>query len=75
MLFRSLITGQGQFMAELYKAVKAGVDQGKPVEDLQASVSLPVSVSNWVSETSLKLQIKDTYNEIKQGKPRGDLQQ
>src|ERR1035441_804709 len=72
---RELIGGQEQFMVELYKAVKAGVDQGKPVEDLQASVSLPVSVSNWVSETSLKLQIKDTYNEIKQGKPRGDLPQ
>jgi cyclase len=72
---RELITGQEQFMVELYKAVKAGVDQGKPVEDLQASVSLPVSVSNWVSEASLKRQIKDAYDEIKQGKPRGDLQQ
>ena len=72
---RELIAGQEQFMAELYKAVKAGVDQGKPVEDLQASVSLPVSVSNWVSEASLKRQIKDAYDEIKQEKPRGDLQQ
>ena len=72
---RELITGQEQFMVELYKTVKAGVDQGKSVEDLQASVSLPVSVSNWVSEASLKRQIKDAYDEIKQGKPRGDLQQ
>jgi hypothetical protein len=61
-------------MAELYKAVKAGVDQGKPVEDLQGSISLPVSVTNWVSEASLKRQIKDAYDEIKQGKPGGDLQ-
>jgi glyoxylase-like metal-dependent hydrolase (beta-lactamase superfamily II) len=71
---RELITGQEQFMAELYKAVKAGVDQGKPVEDLQGSISLPVSVTNWVSEASLKRQIKDAYDEIKQGKPGGDLQ-
>jgi cyclase len=72
---RELIIGQEQFMVELYKAVKAGVEQGKSVEDLQASVSLPVAVSDWVSEGSLKTQIKDTYEEIKQGKPRGDLQQ
>ena len=72
---RELIAGQEQFMVELYKAVKAGVEQGKPVEDLQASVSLPVSVSDWVSEASLKRQIKDAYDEIKQGKPRGDLPQ
>jgi glyoxylase-like metal-dependent hydrolase (beta-lactamase superfamily II) len=72
---RELLIGQEQFLVELYKAVKAGVDQGKSAEELQASVSLPVSVSDWVSEASLKRQIKDTYEEIKQGKPRGDLQQ
>ena len=38
---RELLTGQAQFMAELYKSVKAGIDQGKKVEDLQASVQLP----------------------------------
>jgi cyclase len=70
---RDLISGQAEFLTELYKAVKAGIEQGKSVEDLQASVSLPVSVSNWVSDASLKRQIKDTFEEIKQGKPRGDL--
>ena len=69
---RELIAGQDQFLSELYKAVKSGVDAGKSVEELQASVSLPVSV--WVSEASLKGQVKDTYDEIKQGKPRGDIQ-
>jgi cyclase len=72
---RELILGQEMFMVELYKAVKAGVDQGKSVEELQASISLPVAVSDWVAEGSLKTQIKDAYAEIKQGKPRGDLQQ
>jgi glyoxylase-like metal-dependent hydrolase (beta-lactamase superfamily II) len=70
---RELIAGQDQFLSELYKAVKSGVDAGKSVEELQASVSLPVSV--WVSEASLKGQVKDTYDEIKQGKPRGDISQ
>ena len=71
---RELIAGQEQFMAELYKAVKAGVDQGKTVDRLQASVNLPNAVSSWVSEASLKQQVKDAYEEIKQGKPRGDTQ-
>lgn len=70
---RELLTGQAQFMSELYKSVKAGVDQGKKVEDLQASVQLPAAVSEWVSEASLKNQIKDAFAEITQGKPRGDL--
>lgn len=71
---RELITGQDQYFSELYKAVKAGVDAGKKVEELQASVSLPAAVSPWVTEASLKRQVKDTYDEIKQGKPRGDIQ-
>jgi glyoxylase-like metal-dependent hydrolase (beta-lactamase superfamily II) len=70
---RELLAGQAQFMAELYKSVKAGVDQGKKVEDLQASVQLPATVSEWVGEASLKRQIKDAFDEISQGKPRGDL--
>jgi glyoxylase-like metal-dependent hydrolase (beta-lactamase superfamily II) len=62
---REVLSGQAQFMTELYKAVKAGVDQGKSVEDLQASVKLPETVSTWVSEGSLKAQVKDAYAEIK----------
>jgi len=72
---RELLSGQAQFMAELYKSVKAGIDQGKSVEDLQSSVQLPAAVSAWVGDKSLKGQIKDTYDEIKQGKPRGDITQ
>jgi glyoxylase-like metal-dependent hydrolase (beta-lactamase superfamily II) len=68
-----LVTGQSQFMAELYKLVKAGVDQHKSVEELQASVQMPRPVEGWVAERSLKQQIKDTFDEISQGKPRGDL--
>jgi glyoxylase-like metal-dependent hydrolase (beta-lactamase superfamily II) len=70
---RELIAGQAQFMTELHNAVKAGVDQGKKLEELQAGVRLPPAVSTWVSERSLKTQIKDAFEEITQGKPRGDL--
>lgn len=72
---RELLSGQAQFMAELYKSVKAGIDQGKSAEELQSAVQLPAAVSAWVGEASLKRQIKDAYDEIKQGKPRGDLSQ
>jgi glyoxylase-like metal-dependent hydrolase (beta-lactamase superfamily II) len=68
-----LIAGQALFMTELQKAVKAGIDQGKKLEELQASVKLPDSVANWVSERSLKTQIGDAFAEISQGKPRGDV--
>lgn len=61
---RDLIAGQAEFMTELYKAVKAGVDQGKRLEQIQASVTLPDSVSNWVSANSLKGQVQDAYNQI-----------
>lgn len=60
---RELIEGQAQFMTELFKAVKAGVDQGKKVEELQASVKLPDAVGTWVGN-SLKNQVKDAYDEI-----------
>ena len=61
---RELMTGQAQFMTELYKAVKEGVDQGKKLEELQASIEMPAAVANWVGPNSLKGQIRDTYNQI-----------
>jgi glyoxylase-like metal-dependent hydrolase (beta-lactamase superfamily II) len=70
---RELIGGQERFMVELHDAVKAGIDAGKKLEDLQTSIKLSEAVSPWVGETSLKRQIKDAYDEISQGKPRGDL--
>jgi len=69
---REVLTGQEQFLTELYKAVKAGVEQGKTAEELQASLHLPAAVDAWVSDASMKRVVKDTFEEIKQGKPRGD---
>ena len=42
-----------------------------PVEDLQ-TVPLPDNVKNWVGD-SLRAQIKDTYEEITQKKPHGEI--
>jgi cyclase len=71
---RDLLTGQAQYMSELYKAVKSGIDQGKKMPDLQSAIKLPTSVETWVgSEAGMKNQIQDAYDEITQGKPRGEL--
>jgi cyclase len=65
-----LIAGQEQFFTELHKAVADGIAQGKKLEELQALVALSPAVQDWVSEKSLKGQIKDTYDEITGAKPR-----
>jgi len=70
---RDLLTGQDQFMSELYKTVRNGAGQGKKVEELQSSISLPMAVTPWIGEALLKQQVKAAYDEITQHKPRGDL--
>jgi glyoxylase-like metal-dependent hydrolase (beta-lactamase superfamily II) len=60
---REIVDGQALYFSELYKAVKAGIDQGKKLEDLQASVKLPAAVDHWVGN-GLKRHIQDAFNEI-----------
>jgi hypothetical protein len=66
-----VMAGQAQFMVELRKAVKSGVDQGKTPADL-AKLQLPEDVKNWVGD-GLAAQAKDAYEEITQGKPHGEI--
>jgi glyoxylase-like metal-dependent hydrolase (beta-lactamase superfamily II) len=65
---KELIEGQAQFFAELHKAVKTGIDRGKKVEEIQASLKLPESVDHWVGANSLKRQVQDAFNQISQSK-------
>jgi glyoxylase-like metal-dependent hydrolase (beta-lactamase superfamily II) len=67
-----ILAGQEQFMTELRKAVQSAVTQGRKLEGLAESLTLPESVRPWVGD-GLKSQVKDTYEEITQGKPHGDL--
>jgi hypothetical protein len=66
-----VMAGQAQFMVELRKAVQSAVDQGQKPEDL-AKLQLPDGVKNWVGD-GLAGQAKDAYEEIKQGKPHGEI--
>ena len=68
-------------MTELYNAVKAAVAEGKKLEDLvkmdgskpvSASIQLPDSVQHWKGDF-LPAQVKDTYEEITQKKPHGEI--
>jgi glyoxylase-like metal-dependent hydrolase (beta-lactamase superfamily II) len=66
-----VLEGQAQYMVELHKAVKAAIASGKKPDDL-AMVDVPASVKKWAG-TSMKAQIKDTYEEITQQKPHGEI--
>ncbi len=71
---REILTGQEQYMVELHKAVKLLVDQNKTPQQAWDEVRLPVAVSTWVGDgQGLRSQVADVYEEIKQGKPRGDI--
>jgi cyclase len=66
-----VLEGQAQYMIALHKAVKDALAQGRKIDDL-ASVEVPDTVKKWVGP-AMKAQIKDTYEEITQGKPHGEI--
>ena len=76
-----ILSGELAFMVELRKAVEAVQKSGKSVESIvtlkngkatATSLKLPASVKNWVGDF-LPDQVRDTYEELKQKTPRGDL--
>jgi cyclase len=78
---KELLAGQAQFMTELHSAVQAAVKQGKKLDDIvkkqgdklvSTSIQLPAGVKNWVGD-GLPDQVRDTYDEITQHKPHGDI--
>ena len=66
-----VLEGQAQYMIALHKSVADAIAQGKKIDDL-TTVDLPDNVKKWVG-SSLKGQIKDTYEEITQKKPHGEI--
>jgi cyclase len=84
---KEILSGQAQFMTELHKTVADAIKAGKKMENVigsetkmvfgnrvPASTSLQLSagVKKWVGEF-LPAQVRDTYEEISQKKPHGDL--
>jgi cyclase len=79
---KEIIAGQMQFFLELRSFANSAIKQGKKLEDLvtlkdgrpvATSAKLPAAVSNWQGDF-FAAQVRDAYEEIRQGKPRGDLQ-
>jgi glyoxylase-like metal-dependent hydrolase (beta-lactamase superfamily II) len=76
---KELLDGQVQFFLELNKAVQSAIAAGKKLPDLvqdgnpaKTTVKLPDSVKRWIGP-SLPSQVRDSYEEITQKKPHGDL--
>jgi glyoxylase-like metal-dependent hydrolase (beta-lactamase superfamily II) len=78
---KEVLEGQKQFFLALVKEVQSAVKAGKKLEDLvemkgdrpvKAKIQLPDSVKNWTGN-SLAGQIRDTYRELTEKKPAGDL--
>jgi cyclase len=69
---KDLFDGQILFFTELQKGVKSAIDSGKKADELVAAVKLPDTVKNWTGD-SLPAQLKDTYEEMTQGKPHGEI--
>ena len=85
---KEVLEGQIQYMTALHKAVAGALAEGKKLDDIvpagqtkfvygnvvpaATSIQLPDNVKNWVGPF-LALHVKDTYEEISQKKPHGDL--
>ena len=84
---KELLEGQIQFLNELYKAVQGAVSAGRTLEEIvppgtatvygntvpaKTTLKLPDNVKRW-SGGFLAAQVRDSYQEITQKKPHGDL--
>jgi glyoxylase-like metal-dependent hydrolase (beta-lactamase superfamily II) len=73
---KDMLVGQEHYFTELHKAVDNAIRQGKKLEEIvsgnKTTVALPDNVKTWVGD-SLAAQVKDTYQEITEKKPHGDL--
>lgn len=85
---KEVLEGQYQYMAQLHKAVDDAIKQGKKLTDIvdtgttkmvygnlvpvNTSIKLPEKVKNWVG-AFYAAHVRDTYDEITQKKPHGDL--
>ncbi|MCC6345387.1 MAG: MBL fold metallo-hydrolase [Bryobacterales bacterium] len=78
---REVLSGEEAFMRHLRSGVDRAMKSGKKLNDLvtmkggapvATALKLPDSVKNWVGPF-LPVQVKDTFEEISQGKPHGDI--
>ena len=83
----AVLDGQISFMTELHRAVDAAIKQGKKLAEVvppgtttvygnvvpaKTTLTLPTGVKDWVGPF-LAAQVRDTWEEIEQKKPHGDI--
>jgi glyoxylase-like metal-dependent hydrolase (beta-lactamase superfamily II) len=63
-----ILTGQRQFLLDLYNAVKEQVHEGKSLQDMR--IQLPASDQNWVPK-DLSFDLEATHAEVTHHQPAG----
>lgn len=78
---REILEGEYRFTSEIYETIRKQIRAGKKLEDLvemkdgspvKGKLKLSAGVQHWVG-SFYPGQIKDIYEEITQGKPRGEI--
>lgn len=78
---QEILEGELRFMTELHKTVKDAIAKGRKLEDLvetkdgkplKAKLELSAGVRHWVGDF-FPAQVSDTYEEITQRKPHGEI--
>jgi glyoxylase-like metal-dependent hydrolase (beta-lactamase superfamily II) len=58
-----VLSGQEQFLTELYKGVKAGVSQGRSPEEIRAGLRFSHAAQNWAGDDLLQ-QVKEAARQV-----------
>jgi len=74
-----VLEGQARFLNDLHKAVDNAMKSGKKLAQVvpapgKTTITLPGADKTWVGK-NLPMQVKDTWEEIEQKKPHGDIAQ
>ena len=67
-----ILTGQAQYLRDLYAAVADGIKMHKSLEEIQREIKLPDTDANWLRPDMATLA-SIVYSEITSGKPAGAL--
>jgi len=67
-----ILSGQAQFLRDLYSAVKDRLAHGRSLAQIQAEVHMPERDANW-NRPDMSQDILITFAEITAGKPAGSL--
>jgi cyclase len=65
---KELLAGQEQFLVELHKAVRAGVDAGRKPDEIKTALDLPEPARRWVGDR-IADQVNEVYRQVTASRP------